>query len=97
MNRENVIKALIMILKELQSEVSDVVEEISAATCPVGGMGHFDSLMGVVATARCFTQFEIKDDEKTVSLFETKKDGTALTVGDVADKIISMKNKELNP
>jgi len=93
MKREDVVKALIVILKEIQSEVSDEVEEIVVSTCPVGGMSHFDSLMGVVATARCFEKFELKD-EKTVSLFESKKHCEPLTVGDVADRIISLKSKE---
>ena len=94
MNREDVVNALIIILNEIQSEVSDEVEEIDVSTCPVGGMSHFDSLMGVVVTARCFERFDIQDDKKTVSLFETKKSGEPLTIGDVADKIISLKSKE---
>lgn len=93
MKREDVVKALIVILKEIQSEVSDEVEEIGVSTCPVGGMSHFDSLMGVVVTARCFEKFDIKD-EKTVSLFESKKYGEPLTIGDVADLIITLKSKE---
>lgn len=93
MNREDVIKALIDILKEVHSELCDDAEEINASTCPVGGMSHFDSLMGVVATARCFHKFNIMD-EKTVSLFETKKYGEPLTVGDVADKIVTLLAKE---
>jgi hypothetical protein len=94
MNREDVVEALIVILKEIQSEVSDEVEEINVSTCPVGGMSHFDSLMGVVVTARCFEKFDIKDDNKTVSLFEEKKSGEPQTIGDVADRIISLKSKE---
>ena len=94
MKREDVVKALIAILQETQSELCDEVEEINVSTCPVGGISLFDSLMGVVVTARCFERFDIQDDKKTVSLFETKKSGEPLTVGDVADKIISLKIKE---
>lgn len=94
MKREEVVKALIAILKETQSELCDEVEEINVSTCPVGGMSLFDSLMGVVVTARCFERFDIQDDNKTVSLFESKKYGEPLTIGDVADKIISLKCKE---
>lgn len=94
MKREDVVKALIAILQETQSELCDEVEEINVSTCPVGGMSLFDSLMGVVVTARCFERFDIQDDKKTVSLFETKKSGEPLTIGDVADKIISLKSKE---
>lgn len=93
MKREDVVKALIAILRETQSELCDEVEEINVSTCPVGGMSLFDSLMGVVVTARCFERFDIQDD-KTVSLFETKKSGEPLTIGDVADKIITLKGKE---
>lgn len=91
MKREDVVNALIAILKEIQSEIGDEVEEINIATCPVSGMSGFDSLTGVVVTARCFEKFDIKDDNKTVSLFETKKSGEPLTVGEVADNIINLK------
>lgn len=94
MTREDVVKSLIAILQETQSELCDEVEEINVSTCPVGGMSLFDSLMGVVVTARCFERFDIKDNNKTVSLFESKKYGEPLTVGDVADKIMTLKNKE---
>lgn len=94
MEHEDVVKALIIILQEAQRELCDEVEEINVSTCPVGGMSLFDSLMGVVITARCFEQFNIEDDKKTISLFETKKSGEPLTIGDVADKIIKLKLKE---
>lgn len=94
MKRDDVVKALIAILKETQSELCDEVEEINVSTCPVGGMSLFDSLMGVVVTARCFERFDIEDDKKTVSLFESKKYGEPLTVGDVADRIMTFKSKE---
>lgn len=94
MKREDVVKALIAILQETQSELCDEVEEINVSTCPVGGMSLFDSLMGVVVTARCFERFNIQDDNKTVSLFESKKYGEPLTIGDVADKIMTLKSKE---
>lgn len=93
MERNEVVKALIAILKEIQAEVSDEVEEIDIFTRPIGGMRVFDSLMGAVVTARCFEKFEIQDDGKTVSLFEKKKAGElqALTVGEIADQILTLK------
>ena len=94
MKREFVIEVLITILKEIQSEVRNEVEEIGVSTCPFGSMGGFDSLMGVVVTARCFEKFDIKDDNKIVSLFEPNKSGEPVSVGDVANKIIILKGKE---
>jgi hypothetical protein len=45
-----------------------------------------------VLTVRCIEKFEIKDDGKLVSLFEGKKNGIpfALTVGEIADRIVSL-------
>lgn len=94
MKREYIIKVLIAILKEIQSEIGDEVEEIGVSTCPFGSMGGFDSLMGVVVTARCFEKFDIKDDNKIVSLFEPNKSSEPVSVRDVADKIIILKGKE---
>lgn len=93
MKREDIIETLIAMLKELHSELCDDEVDIDPSTCPVGGMSHFDSLMGVIATVRCFDKFNITD-EKTVSLFESKKNGEPLTIGDVADKIVTLIGKE---
>ena len=94
MEREDVVRVVIVILQELQSEIGEEVQEIGISTCPVSDMGGFDSLIGVVVTARCIDKFDIKDDKKMVSLFESKKSGEPLTVGEVADKIITLKSKE---
>jgi hypothetical protein len=95
MEREYVVKTLIAILMEIQGQVSEdgVVEEIDITTCPIGGMKNFDSLLGEYATVRCFEKFEIKDDGSTLSLLANKKDGVALTVGEIADRIINLKAK----
>jgi len=92
MNRKEVVQKLIGLLVEIQNEVGEEIEQIKEATRPIGGIGCFDSLRGVVLTVRCIEKFEIKDDGKLVSLFEGKKNGIpfALTVGEIADRIVSL-------
>jgi hypothetical protein len=99
MDRDEVLKALINILNEVQGEVCAIGEEpedIKEATCPIGGISFFDSLAGVVVTVRCIEKFKLKDDGKIISLFQGKKNGFpyALTVGEVVDRIISLSIKE---
>lgn len=95
MNREYVVKALISILMEIQGQISEdgEMEAIDISTRPIGGLKHFDSLLGELVTVRCFEKFDIKDDGKTLSLLANKKDGEALTVGEIADRIITLKAK----
>lgn len=95
MEREYVVKTLIAILKEIQGQVSEdgIVEEVDINTRPIGGMKYFDSLLGEYATVRCFEKFDITDDGKTLSLLADKKTGEALTVGEIVDRIISLKAK----
>jgi len=95
MERKDVVKKLITILMELQSEAGDDAEIINESTRPIGGIKCFDSLRGVCATVKCLEEFNI-DEEKIVSLFEGKHNEIpcALTVGEVADKILAMIKKE---
>ncbi|QVW35320.1 hypothetical protein KIP69_00265 [Geobacter sulfurreducens] len=95
MEREYVVKTLVALLKEIQGQVSEdgTVEEVDINTRPIGGMKYFDSLLGEYATVRCFEKFDIKDDGKTLSLLADKKTGEALTVGEIADRIITLKAK----
>lgn len=93
MELDDVIGKLIAILKEIQAEVSEggEVEEIDINTRPIGGLRHFDSLLGELVTVRCFAQFDIKDDGKTISLLTPKKGDEALTVGEIADRILALR------
>ena len=95
MERKDVVKKLITIFMELQSEAGDDAEIIDESTRPIGGIKCFDSLRGVCATVKCLEEFNI-DEEKIVSLFEGKHNEIpcALTVGEVADKILAMIKKE---
>lgn len=96
MGRENVVKKLIAILMEIQSDAGEEVELIEETTRPIGGVKCFDSLRGVHATVRCFEEFQIEDN-KAVSLFEGKNQygfPCALTVAEIADKILAMTTKE---
>jgi hypothetical protein len=94
MEREHVVKTVIALLMEIQGQIDEdgVMEKIDVTTRPIGGMKHFDSLLGELATVRCFERFDIKDDSSTQSLLTSKK-GEALTVGEIADQIIILKTR----
>lgn len=95
MDRKDVVKKLITILMEIQNEAGEEVDVIEETTRPIGGMKCFDSLRGVHATVLCMEAFNI-EDEKVISLFEGKNPKgfpCALTVAEIADKIIAITNK----
>lgn len=101
MNRDEVMKALVEILAELQELVRDVAEDsenISEITKPVGGLRQFDSLTGVEASVMCFERFEIPEKKrvKVQSLFvgdDHEGRPYALTVGEVVERIMALKKK----
>ncbi len=96
MKRKEVIEALIEILKEVQKAIGEEPEEINEKTRPIGGIGFFDSLVGIAVTFRCFERFGIEDDGEFESLFHgNNKKGApcAFTVGEVADRIMSLTNR----
>lgn len=96
MDRIGVVEKLITILKEIQADAGENVDNIDESTRPIGGIKCFDSLRGVCATVVCMEKFNIAEDNKIMSLFEGKCNGIpfALTVGEIADKIMAMTSKE---
>jgi len=93
MDRKEVVTALIEILTEVQKDAGEEVQEVTEKTCPIGGIGFFDSLTGVLVTLVCRERFGIEDDGKNESLFHGKNVKgfcCAFTVGEIADRIISL-------
>jgi len=95
MNREQMMKALITILKKNQEEIGANDDEINEDTRPIGELTSFDSQTSVLVTVRCYEELKIKSDEKMISLFIGDKKGIpyALNVGQVADRILTLISK----
>ena len=101
MDRKDILKALIEILKKNQKEIGAEDDVINEKTIPIEHLTNFDSLTSVMITARCFDEFSITNDVKFVSLFIEKKEKgvgkgnlCALTVGQAADRILTLLSKE---
>lgn len=94
MDRKEIVKTLIEILKENQEVIGEEVGEINVKTRPIGDLLKFDSLMGVDVTVTCCIKFGIADDKKILSLFVGENDKGfpyALNVGEVADLVLTLK------
>lgn len=94
MERKEIVKALIAILKENQKIIGEEVGEINEKTRPIGDLLRFDSLMGVDVTVTCCKEFSIGDDKKILSLFVGENDKGfpyALNIGEVADLVLTLK------
>jgi len=96
MDRKETLSVIVSILKEIQRESGEDVDEINETTRPIGGLRGFDSLTGVILTVHCFATFGIEDNGKVISLCEgTNRSGhpCALTVGEIADRIVTLTSK----
>lgn len=93
MEREDILKGLVAILKEVVAALGEEVDEIDEMIRPIGGLRMFDSVVGVEVTAECIERFDLGEPTAVISLFEGKdKYGRpcALTVGQITDKIVKL-------
>ncbi len=93
MTREKVVEILINALQEAQQDIVDDPEEITESTRPIGDLMHFDSLASVVVTVHCLVALGWNDPPSFPSLF-LGKPSEALTVGEVADRIMRLKKRQ---
>lgn len=91
--REKILEILINALQEVQQDIVDEPEEVTESTRPIGDLKYFDSLASVVVTVHCLAALEWKDPPSFPSLFLAKP-GEALTVGEVADRIMRLKKRQ---
>lgn len=91
--REKVVEILINALQEGQQDIVDEPEEITESTRPIGDLMYFDSLASVVATVHCLAALGWNDPPSFPSLF-LGKPSEALTVGEVADRIMRLKKRQ---
>jgi hypothetical protein len=99
MDRDEVVAILVEILTEMQADCEGDPANlvINENTKPLDDLVNFDSLTGVQATCLCLERIPLRNSEKIITLFEShsSKDGRfALTVGSVADRILSLQNDQ---
>ena len=90
LSREKVVEELVNALREAQQDVVEAPEPIDESTRPIGDLQNFDSLTSVQVTVHCLAALDIKDPLSFPSLF-IGSHKNALTVGDVADRIMRLK------
>ena len=92
LKRKDVLDVLINVLQEIQQTIVDEPETISEETVPIGDLLEFDSLASVEATVNAFDTLKLEPSLSCPSLF-ISKDSQALTLGQVADRILKMDEK----
>lgn len=92
-SREDILEILINALQEAQQDIVDEQEEITESTRPIGDLKYFDSLTSVAVTVHCAAALDWKDPPSFPTLF-LRKPGVALTVDEVADRIMALIKKK---
>jgi acyl carrier protein len=94
LTRNKIVDALITALIGIQQNIVDEPERISEETVPIGDLYNFDSLASVEATVNVLVilGFEFDEFPSYPSLFISKQQ-KALTVGQVADRILRLNSR----
>jgi|GEM_PF-2001634 len=89
--RERILDLLIAVLQDIQQDIVEEPEPISENTVPIGDLQNFDSLASVEATIAVLARLGFGVDEfpSFPSLFISGQQ-SALTVGEVADRILEI-------
>lgn len=93
LTRERVLDALITVIQEIQQDIAEEPERISEETVPIGNLNNFDSLASVEATVDVLVRlgFEVDEFPSYPSLFIKQQE--ALSVGQVADRILRLNSR----
>lgn len=92
LTRGKILETLASALLEAQQDVTDSPEEITESTRPIGDLQGFDSLASVGVTLHCLIDLGFEKLPSFPSLFIGKQNN-ALTVGEVADRILAFSKK----
>lgn len=84
MNREEVQRAVIGVLTELQELRGKEAADVYDATCPMNDLEGFDSVSAVEATTRLEEELDL---ELGAKLFWEKGNGKPLRVEEIVDRI----------
>lgn len=88
MNRDEIMKLIIEILKQIQQLSGREIPDISEDTIPIGGLSGFDSQNGLELTVMLPEEIQWPGNNLCVS-----DDGTqALSVREITDRLISKVN-----
>ena len=91
LQRNEVMDVLIKEIQEIQQAIVDTPEQIAEETIPIGNLCEFDSLVSVEATINVFAALGLGEPSCT-SIF-ISKNGKALSLGQVADRILKLTSK----
>ena len=89
LNRREILDVLIKVLQKIQQTIVEEPEPISEKTIPIGDLCEFDSLASVEATVNAFDALNLKHSPTCPSIF-ISKDNKALTLGQIADRILKL-------
>jgi hypothetical protein len=92
LTHKTIIDVLIAVLQEIQQNIVDEPEPIDEDTVPIGDLVEFDSLASVEATVNALVALGFEEFPSYPSLF-ISKENKALTLGQVADRILRLKLK----
>ena len=92
LTREMVLDVLLSAVKEAAIDFAEDDALIGEDTVPIGDLPEFDSLTSVEITVHCLLELGFDESEfpSAPTLFISKKK-EALTVGQVADRILKLK------
>ncbi len=93
LTREKVVEVLVSALLEAQEDIDDTPQLINENTRPIGDLRDFDSLTSVEVTLYCLVTLGFEELPSFPTLF-ISKGSDALTVGEVADRIMKLKKTE---
>lgn len=90
-NRKEILDVLVKALQKIQQDIVDDPELIGEETVPIGDLCEFDSLASVEATVYAFNALGL-EEPSFPSIF-ISKDNKALTLGQVANRILKLGSK----
>jgi acyl carrier protein len=91
MTREEIEKAIIETLEELQAGSGETRKKITAATCPLVELVFFDSLLAIETTLALEKQLKCKCPKDIV--FVDEETEKALTIAQVAERLARLAGK----
>lgn len=91
LQRNDVLDVLIKVIQGIQQDIVDDPEPIAEETVPIGNLCEFDSLVSVEATVYAFDALGLGEPSCT-SIF-ISKDSKALSLGQVAERILRLASK----
>lgn len=88
MDRKEVLDALITVHQELQTRLQGNASQVTAATCPLGGLEGFDSQAVPTAVRQVARKLKVVLPEGQIENFYVSEDGkTRLSLTQVADRL----------